>query len=67
MENLKELIKKGIIYEDEFILKYMNLIKDQGLLNHFGSRKKQAEELLNRLVKDSTRHKETLEKIISNL
>jgi len=66
-DDLKELIKKGIIYEDEFMELYLKLIRDEGFMEFFGAEQTKAKQLLNVLISESQEHKATLENIINNL
>jgi len=68
IEELKTLIQKGVIYEDEFIVMYMQMIRDEGFLAYFPEAgQERAKSLINILIEESRRHKQTLEKIISEL
>lgn len=67
-EALVGLIKKGIVYEDDFIEMYMKLIRDEGFLEVFPeSARAEAKSHLNFLVDESTGHKNILEIIINSL
>jgi hypothetical protein len=66
-EDLRELIKEGIIYEDDFIELYMKLIRDEGFLEYFGAGRGEAEKLLNILTSESREHKKSLVEIINSL
>lgn len=67
MQELKELIDRGIIYEDNFIKTYMSLIKDEEFLKYYGNQKEEAKKLLNKLIKESEGHKISLENIMKHL
>lgn len=66
MDELKTLIDKAIIYEDEFIENYMKLIRDEGFIKNFEDQEK-AKDLLNILIEESKEHKQTLEDISSQI
>ena len=68
MKDLKQIIEHGIKLEEEFIILYMKVIKDEGFVQYFDNNQEQATKLLEQLIEESTWHKEALEKIlISNL
>jgi hypothetical protein len=67
MEELKTLLDKGVLMEDDFIQTYMSVIKDEGFSQYFMEKEKLAKELLQTLIDESTGHKKTLENIINNL
>ena len=65
---LADLIKKGIVYEDDFIELYMKLIKDEGFLEIFPETARgEVKGHLEFLIKESSEHKNILENIINNL
>lgn len=67
MEELKDLIEKGIVYEDDFIALYLKVVKDEGFMAYFENKRHEAEGLLNVLISESQEHKQTLENIIKNV
>lgn len=62
-EKFLKLLEQGILYEDMFIEKYMHLIRDADFLQAFGEDIEQAKHFLSVLIKESTEHKEYLNKI----
>lgn len=65
---LENLIKKGIVYEDDFVELYMKLIKDEGFLEIFpAAARGEVKSHLEFLIKESSEHKNILENIINNL
>ena len=66
MDKLKKLIEEGILLEEEFILLYMKVIKDEGFIQYFPNQNK-AKELLQTLIDQSTWHQDTLNKIKEKL
>lgn len=65
---LDNLIQKGIVYEDDFIALYMKLIKDEGFLEIFpAAARGEVKKYLEVLIKESSEHKNILEKIVNNL
>lgn len=67
MKDLKKIIEQGIELEDDFIKTYMSVIKDEGFAQYFETNQSKAEELLQKLITESTWHKETLEKLLKTL
>jgi hypothetical protein len=57
---LKEEIDKGILMEDEFIVTYFNLLRNEGYMHTFGGYKKQAHDLLHQMIEESKHHKHAL-------
>ena len=66
-EELKELIKQGILYEDEFIVMYAKLLKSERFSAFFKDRQERTKEILNILMVESEGHKRGLERVIDNL
>lgn len=65
---IDNLIRKGIVYEDDFIMLYMKLIKDEGFLEVFPeATREEVKKHLEILIVQSTGHKSVLENIINNL
>jgi hypothetical protein len=63
-----DLIKRGIVYEDDFIILYMKLIRDEGFLEIFPeTSREEVKNHLETLITESTGHKSVLENIIGNL
>ena len=68
IQEIKSLIQKGVVLEEEFVLLYMKMIRDEGFMEFFPeSGRGKAEESLDLLIKESAGHKQVLEKIISEL
>ena len=63
-KKLVELIKQGVIYEEEFIDTYGNLLKEEEFLQYFGDKKELASELLDQLINESSYHKTSLEAVL---
>lgn len=62
------MIRKGIVYEDDFIILYMKLIKDEGFMEVFPETvREEVKNHLETLITQSTGHKSVLENIINNL
>lgn len=65
---LKVLIQKGLIYEDDFIEMYLKMIRDEGFMEYFPEAGRAfAREKIEYLIKESIEHKEILEKINNEL
>ncbi|MBI5071290.1 hypothetical protein HZB93_00085 [Candidatus Falkowbacteria bacterium] len=65
---VENLIKQGIIYEDDFITLYMELIRDEGFMEIFSETdRKEVKKYLEILIAQSSGHKKVLENIINNL
>lgn len=65
MADLKKIIEQGVELEDDFIKTYMAVIKDEGFAQYFETNQDQAVDLLQTLIKESTWHKDQLEKILN--
>lgn len=59
-EFLSKEIEQGIIYEDNFVDTYYNLLRNQGYMHTFGGHEKQAHDLLYKMVEESKAHKTSL-------
>ncbi len=57
---LKEEIDKGILMEDEFVVTYFNLLRNEGYMHTFGGYEKQANDLLHQMIEESKYHKQAL-------
>lgn len=65
---LENLIKRGIVYEDDFIVLYMKLIKDEGFLEIFPeAAREEVKKYMEVLIAQSSGHKKVLENIVNNL
>lgn len=67
LSETKELLQTGVMYEEEFVTTYLKLLREEGFMPYFGDRQARAAEILDRLVRESTAHKATLENIMLNL
>jgi hypothetical protein len=67
LEILKKEIEQGIIYEDEFVDTYYNLIRNEGYMHAFGGHEKQANDLLFKMIEESKAHKASLQNIEKQL
>lgn len=65
--HLKELIKQGVVYEDEFVDVYFKVIRDEGFMENFGEHKEEALQLLTTMIEESKGHKSLLENVMANL
>lgn len=63
-KKLIEMIKQGVLYEEEFIETYGNLLREEEFLQYFGEHKDEAAKLLDQLIKESGFHKTTLEAVL---
>ena len=59
-EKLSQEIEQGIIYEDQFVDTYYNMIRNEGYMFAFGGHKKQAHDLLFNMIEESKAHKISL-------
>ncbi|MFZ6015069.1 MAG: hypothetical protein ACOYUZ_01805 [Patescibacteria group bacterium] len=66
-QEIKDLIKQGIVYEDDFINTYYTMLRNQGYMHLFGGYEKQAHDLLFTMIQESKGHKASLENILKNL
>jgi len=66
LEHMKALIKQGVVYEEDFITTYFKVVHDEGFMKYFGENEKEAFELLNTMIDESTGHKNVLNNIIEN-
>ncbi len=66
-EFLSKEIEQGIIYEDNFVDTYYNLLRNQGYMHTFGGHEKQAHDLLYKMVEESKAHKASLMNIKKQL
>jgi len=67
LAHMKDLIKQGIIYEDEFVDVYYKVIRDEGFMDSFGANKDEARGLLSTMIDESKGHKTLLENVLANL
>lgn len=65
---VKDIIKKEIQLEDDMLGLYSILLKNDEFLRNLNENDKSlVGEIINSLLRDTARHKQTMEKIISNL
>lgn len=62
-----EVIDQGIIYEEDFIRTYGDLLKEADYLAMFGENTDQAKQIIDALIQESAAHKSTLELIKSKV
>ena len=67
MEDLKRYINQGIIYEDDFIATYMDVLNSPEFTQFFGENEGKAQQLINTLIKESRQHKNTLVNILAKI
>ena len=67
LEKLRSEIKKGIVFEDEFVDVYFRVIRDEGFMDYFGPDKEEAKTLLSTMIEESKGHKVLLENVMANL
>ena len=65
-EELEELIRQGILYEDEFIIMYAKLLRGINIGPVIKNEQEKAKEGLTILLEESKYHKKALEKILGN-
>lgn len=67
-EELKELIRQGILYEEEFIIMYAKLLKGERFSPYFKDQhKEKVKQHLDVLLVESEFHKKGMEQILNNL
>ncbi len=66
LTHMKDLIKQGVVYEEDFITTYFKVVHDEGFMKFFGEHQQEAEGLLNTMIDESTGHKSVLNNIIQN-
>ena len=67
-EELKQLIRQGILYEEEFIIMYAKLLKGERFLPYFKDQyKEKVKQHLNILLVESEGHKKGMEGILNNM
>jgi len=62
-EEIQVLVEQGILYEEEFIVTYMNLLKENGFPALFGEKWEEAKQMLDVLIDESEDHKKALESV----
>jgi hypothetical protein len=67
MDDLKRYINQGIIYEDDFVATYLDVLNSQEFMDFFGENQGKAQQLINTLIKESRYHKNTLVNILSKI
>lgn len=67
-EKTIEIIRREIELEDDMLDLYSNLLKGSDLISSLSENDRNlAEEILNMLLRDTARHKQTMQKLISSL
>ncbi len=66
-EFLSSEIEQGILYEDQFVNIYYNMLRNEGYMFAFGGHKNQAHNLLFKMVEESKAHKASLMNIKKQL
>ena len=64
---LRELIDRGVVYEDDFIQMYLKLLRDEGFLRFFGKQQGRAHIVMTKLMEESTEHKRALADVKARL
>lgn len=67
LEHIHELIKQGIIYEEEFVEVYFKVVRDEGFMGNFGANQEEAKTLLTTMIEESKGHKSLLESVMNGL
>jgi len=67
MDELKNLLDKGLKLEDEFIQHYMEVLNDPSFSQYFENNQLEAKNIITKLLKESTDHKKNLENILNSL
>jgi hypothetical protein len=67
LTKMRNLISTGIVYEDEFVEKYFNILQDEDFMTYFGEKRSEAERLFNSMIEESKKHKEGLQSIYEKL
>ncbi|MBI5655108.1 hypothetical protein HZC53_05670 [Candidatus Uhrbacteria bacterium] len=67
LERIHELIKQGIIYEEEFVEVYFKVVRDEGFMANFGTHQEEAKTLLTTMIDESKGHKTLLESVMNGL
>ena len=67
MNDLKRLIEQGIVYEDEFVNVYFNVLSEPDFVNYFAEDLEKAKTLLNTMIKESKTHKNILVNIMNKI
>jgi len=65
IQQLRELIEQGIIYEDDFVSTYTEVLNNPEFLVFFEENQEKAKTLINTLIKESRLHKNTLVNILN--
>ena len=66
-EKLTNIISREIQVEDSMLALYCNMVQKSIMTDLSAEDKNLAEEILNILIRDTERHKETMNKVIGNL
>ncbi len=65
-QKIKELMHKMISQEEEFIITYMNLLKEEEFAQIF-EQEEEARKYIQTLITESTRHKKDFEDILNKI
>lgn len=66
-EQVRELVRKGILLEEEFVEMYFKVIRDEGFMQNFGTNQEEAKQLLSTMIEESQGHKQLLDNVLANL
>ncbi|MBD3281622.1 hypothetical protein GF391_02640 [Candidatus Uhrbacteria bacterium] len=66
-KKVSQEIEQGIIYEDQFVDTYYNMLRNKGYMFAFGGHKKQAHDLLFKMIEESKAHRASLKNIKKQL
>jgi len=66
-EQVRELVRTGVMYEEQFIDTYFKVIRDEGFMQNFGSGQEEARQLLTTMIEESKGHKQLLDNVLANL
>lgn len=65
IQQLRELIEQGIIFEDDFVSTYTEVLNSPEFLTFFDENQEKAKALINTLIKESRLHKNILVNILN--
>jgi len=67
MSSLHTTVDQGILYEEQFIELYLQVMLDEGFMSYFGENEQKARELLVYMIRESKEHKATLDELNAKL
>lgn len=67
MQQLHDLVDKGVLYEDTFIAQYLEVLRDEGFMAVFGEHREEAKVILTALIDESKGHRDGLLKLKETL